>query len=205
MSLMKPIVITHPLLLSNEYEAVNALFENGLEILHVRKPDFGKEALQHWIRSVDERFHNRMMIHSHLSLIEEMDLKGMHFTSYNRRLIDEYKNYHCPKSTSTHSLEELKQMDKIVDYAFLSPIYESISKKGYQPSITLDDMHAFLKTNRKAYVIALGGINSRNEDKVKEAGFDGVALLGSIWSKFEQDKDLDKLIKRYNEIANKWN
>ena len=205
MSFMKPIVITHPLLLSNEFEAVNTLFENGLEILHVRKPDFNKEELQQWIKSVDERFHKRMMIHSHLLLFEEMDLKGVHFTSYNRHLIDKYKDFNCKKSTSTHSIDELNQWSEYVDYAFLSPVFESISKKGYQPTMAIDNIQAFLNTNRKSSVIALGGIDSHNADKVKEIGFDGLAILGSLWSEFEKDHNINELIRRYNEIANRWN
>ncbi|MBS2099922.1 thiamine phosphate synthase [Carboxylicivirga linearis] len=201
---MRPIVITHPSQLSNEFEAINALFENGLEILHVRKPDFNKEKLQQWIKSVDERFHKHIMIHSHLSLVEEMNLKGVHFTSYNRHLLDKYIDCNYQKSTSTHSLDELKQWGEHVDYAFLSPVFESISKKGYMPTIKLNAIHNFLDTKCKVPVIALGGIDSHNADKVKEAGFEGLAILGSLWSEFEKDHNINKLIRRYNEIANKW-
>ncbi len=199
---MKPIVITHPLQLKNEFEAISALFENGLEILHVRKPDFTKQELQEWIKSVDEKFHKYMMIHNHLPLAEEMNLKGVHFTSYNRHLINEYKDCNCQKSTSTHSIDELKQWDERVDYAFFSPVFESISKKGYKPTMAHEELQVYLHTNHKASVIALGGIDSNNVEKTKEIGFDGFAILGALWSKFEKDHNIKELINQYNEIAN---
>jgi thiamine-phosphate pyrophosphorylase len=34
------IVITNPIAIENEINTIHALFECGLELLHVRKPDF---------------------------------------------------------------------------------------------------------------------------------------------------------------------
>jgi thiamine-phosphate pyrophosphorylase len=71
-----------------------------------------------------------------------------------------------------------------VDYVFLSPIFDSISKVGYQSSYTTDELtrardEGVIDRN----VIAMGGISLDRIPQVAELGFGGVALLGDVWSR----------------------
>jgi thiamine-phosphate pyrophosphorylase len=50
-------------------------------------------------------------------------------------------------------------------------------------------------------VIALGGITASNLSKVKDAGFDGAAVLGYVWNDFKKDLDLNKLVNRYKHLS----
>ncbi|HJY12596.1 MAG TPA: thiamine phosphate synthase, partial [Flavobacterium sp.] len=87
----------------------------------------------------------------------------------------------CRYSTSTHSIEDFNSLEKEFEYAFLSPVFKSISKEEYYPEKDLFKALA-LRTNTNTKVIALGGIDSENIKKTLENGFDDVALLGSIWN-----------------------
>jgi len=201
---MKPVVICYPKNLKNEVEAITALFENGLEVLHVRKPAFSEEEMQQWIESIDAKYHKQMTMHSHLSLVGKMKLRGVHFTSYNRHLIDDYSTSTCPKSISVHSMSELINLSDAFSYALLSPVFESITKEGYGPAISQDVLKKYLSVKHKVPVLALGGIESNNVDVAKKLGFNGVVLHGHLWAEFEKDADVNALIERFKEVTAKW-
>src|SRR5687768_15635196 len=55
-----------------------------------------------------------------------------------------------------HSLEELEACQQHYEYAFLSPVFDSISKTGYKSKFDLHSLKVFLR-NRKEKIIALGG------------------------------------------------
>ncbi len=79
-----------------------------------------------------------------------------------------------------HSLEELEACKEKYEYAFLSPIFDSISKKDYKTQFSQTKSELISELCGKP-VIALGGID---EDKVqicRELGFAGVAVCGAIW------------------------
>ncbi|MBS2211242.1 thiamine phosphate synthase [Carboxylicivirga mesophila] len=201
---MKPIVICYPTQLNKEVEAINALFEAGLEILHVRKPAYSEADMIAFIDSIDAQYHNRIVVHSHLSIVEPKGLRGVHFTSYNRHLIDDYSNKSLPKSISVHSMSELINLSESFNYALLSPVFESISKEGYGPAIDQTILKKFLSTIHDVKVLALGGIDHKNVDIAKELGFDGVVLHGHLWAQFENDGDIEGVVERFKEVTEKW-
>ena len=83
---------------------------------------------------------------------------------------------------SCHSLEELSAHKAKFDYLFLSPIFDSISKKGYSGRFTREQL---LEARDNGLIdkkiIALGGITAGNIPIIRELGFGGVAVLGSVW------------------------
>jgi thiamine-phosphate pyrophosphorylase len=95
-----------------------------------------------------------------------------------------------------HSLEEIEQYSVQYDYAFLSPIFNSISKKGYNSPFDLEVVKDFLQ-NRQEKIIALGGVDDDKIETVKTTGFDGVALLGAIW-------ESEDPIGKFNRISEQW-
>lgn len=95
-----------------------------------------------------------------------------------------------------HSLEEIVQYARPYDYAFLSPIFNSISKKGYYSPFDLEVVKDFLH-NRPEKLIALGGIDEDKVETVKATGFGGAALLGAIW----QSEDP---VAKFNRIKTQW-
>ena len=73
-------------------------------------------------------------------------------------------------SYSEHSMEEIQDLVFDTDYVFLSPIFDSISKVGYQSKFDdLESLKVNLK-NTKTKDIALGGVKNDNEALLKEAG-----------------------------------
>ena len=201
---MKPIVICYPTKLDKEIKAINALFDAGLEVLHVRKPAYSEAEMTAFIDSIDTQYHKRIVVHSHLAIVEPKDLRGVHFTSYNRHLIDDYSNKALPKSISVHSMSELINLSESFNYALLSPVFESISKEGYGPAIDQSVLKNYLEKNHEVPVLALGGIDHKNVDVARDLGFDGVVLHGHLWAQFEKDGDIDGVVERFKEVTEKW-
>jgi len=161
----------------NEASIITALFSNGLELLHIRKPFNTITDTEELITNIPKEFHNRIVIHQHYQLTNYFALKGIHKKSNTKENISEYNII----STSCHSFAELSSKNDY-QYVFLSPIFNSISKDGYKSQFTFEELKEAKKEGViDSKVIALGGINPQNIGIVKELGFGGVAILGYIW------------------------
>ena len=182
---MKLILITTPEYFVEEDQILNALFEEGLDILHLRKP--GTEAVyaERLLTLIPEKYHKKIVIHDHFYLCNEYKLKGIHLNSRNPIAPD-------------------KQEDKkTCDYVFLSPIFDSISKEGYSSKFTPEAIREAVKADIiDKKVIALGGIDEENILRVKDFGFGGAAILGGLWSKFNHnfDNNYQELIDHFRKL-----
>ena len=176
---MRLIVITHPDFLVDEPTKINALFDAGLEILHIRKPKASKEEYIALLDSIHSGYYSKIKIHEYFELTDEYSLLGVHLNARNP-IYEGSKQLQISKSC--HSLEELSAIDKY-DYVFLSPIFDSISKEGYISNFSdevLKEASCQGVINDK--VIALGGIDVITLPLVKQYAFGGIAVLGSIWT-----------------------
>lgn len=173
------IVITNPTAVHNEINILHSLFENGLELLHIRKPEYSEAEMILFLTALGSDFKDKLVLHYHHHLANEFGISRLH---YSKKHQNEGLRIHNPvfQSTSTHSIEEFNTV-RNVEYAFLSPIYPSISKPGYQSSKNhLESINKRRNFNTK--LIALGGISMENITETLEKGFDGVALLGCLWN-----------------------
>ena len=87
-------------------------------------------------------------------------------------------------STSMHSIQEVIENKCKYDYVFLSPLFDSISKEGYNSGLEIKEVEKVLEKHELHFkVMALGGIDETNIEKVKKAGFSGAVLLGRCGKK----------------------
>ena len=180
------IVITNPIPTANETSTINSLFENGLELLHIRKPDFSAAEIKAFLLEIKLEFRQKLVLHSHHQLAPAFGINRIHFTEKTRTETSEeslknWKKKGFTLSTSIHKMDDFEELSDAFDYAFFGPVFESISKPNYVSNIDFKKELEQRKNNKTA-LIALGGITS---DKIKTAleyGFDDVALLGTIWN-----------------------
>lgn len=192
------ILITYPQSIPNETEIINALFEEGLEVLHLRKPGFDQVQMREFIAKIDQQFHSRIMIHSHYELLETFQLRGLHFTEKSKDQIPSYEEVGCTKSLAIHQLSDLKCVDNTINYVFLSPLFPSVSKAGYSKVWNFDRLKAELSSHRTFKIVALGGVTLDNIKQVTELGFDDFAMLGSIWEPVKAGCSLSQIIEIFN-------
>lgn len=188
---MKLIVVTPPTFFVEEDQIITALFEEGLDILHLRKPETQALYSERLLTLIPEKYHRRIVTHDHFYLKEEFKLHGIHLNSRNP---SEPLNYNGHLSCSCHSLDEVKVKKHLYNYVFFSPVFDSISKEGYHAICTHEEMLQAKKDKIiDSKVVALGGINEQNILKVKEYGFGAAAVLGDLWNRFDDCKDQDYL------------
>ncbi|MDR3705198.1 MAG: thiamine phosphate synthase [Paludibacteraceae bacterium] len=181
---MQKIIITYPTNFIGEPEQIKQVLQDENVILHLRKPDATEAEYEALLQAIPATFHKRVVLHDYYHLQKKYDVGGFHFSTKKRAEISNLVDWRIDKlslSTSTHSLEELEKLDVHFDYAFLSPIFPSISKQGYEGNLDMQAVQRYLQKPHHTKVIALGGIDERKMPQSKEWGFDGIAMLGSIW------------------------
>lgn len=189
------IAITRPEFFKGEADLINSLFENGLKNLHIRKPDAGREETVSLLKHISPINFPQIIVHDHFNLVEEFGLGGINI---NRRNPVVPKSFRGSVSRSCHTFSELADY-KGLDYLFLSPIFSSISKSGYDGAFSVEQLQfAADKGFITDKVIALGGISSQTIPLIKEIPFGGYAVLGALWGKppyTNADKNLREILK----------
>ncbi len=189
---MKLVVITKEDFFAEEAAWINALFEAGLEYLHLRKPKSTEVELEELLCKIKEQYYSRIALHDNFQLIVKYNLGGVHLNSRNP---EPPQGFAGRVSRSCHSVEEAAQTKKQYDYVTLSPIFNSISKQGYNAAFTdvqLEQAKACGIIDNK--VIALGGVTEENIHRAKEMSFGGVAVLGTIWNEPTKDDAVKKFL-----------
>ncbi|WP_420552799.1 thiamine phosphate synthase [Tenacibaculum aiptasiae] len=189
--------------IDKEIEILHQLFEEGLMYYHFRKPSKTYEEHVSYLNQIDKKYHDRIVTHYFHELINEFDLKGIHFQEQKRiDALENGKEYFIglnmigkTMSSSFHEPEELAACEIEFDYHLLSPVFSSISKKGYEGRGF--DVNHIDKT-----IIGMGGINASTIGKTLVLGFQGIGLLGGVWNA-ENPLESFKEIKRSYEESTK--
>jgi len=200
-------VITSPEYLPGEEDYLEALLEAGLDKLHIRKPAGAKatavpgdrndarrpddlqEAL---LQRLAPKWHARLVLHGHRDVV---DLAGRY------KVPQVHGHWYKPwvesegilVSASLHSWDEVREVTPgVLEYVFLSPLFDSISKPGYRAGDGLLRRPAGVAPCK---LIGLGGIDADTIGQVVEHGWDGAAVLGYIWQQPEKALERFKVLK----------
>lgn len=162
--------------------------------------DFKKEQILHLSRKIGIIFRNyekvdrnkilelklfckannrKLFIANNLKLALNLNLDGVYIPSFNRDL--NYCKYNLKKKFlilgSAHNIFEIRIKEKQnVEVIFLSPLFKT---KDYKKSLDIIKFN-ILSQNTNKKVIALGGINKKNINKLKIAnayGFSGISYF----------------------------
>lgn len=197
---MKLILMTRPEFFVEEHQILIALFEEGLDTLHLRKPNTEPVYSERLLSLIPEAYRKSIVVHDHFYLKSEYGLKGIHLNQRNPELPNNYKGH---ISCSCHSAEELQTCSSFSDYMFLSPIFNSISPGDYSTTFTPPVLQQLSKQkliNKK--VMAMGGIGLENISAIRNYGFGGVVVLGDIWNHFNihTNHDYKALISHFRKL-----
>jgi thiamine-phosphate pyrophosphorylase len=190
---MSLVVITPPEIIPDETLFIKQLIDNGIYRVHIRKPRADLQNLRNYLLQITPQYRANLVIHYYPELVEEFGLAGFHYNNSNIQYSDNH--FFAHKSYSAHSTSELLAVEsKNLIYTFLSPIFDSISKQGYRHAFELAQLALFFKNRQlNNQVFALGGINENNIDILESIGFQGAALLGSVWNRFQNKSAADSI------------
>ena len=175
------IVITRPDFFDGEAERIADMLCSGkADLIHIRKPQSSQNEVERLLTYIPSQLYSRLVLHDHFPLAVKYGLHGVHLNSRNPQ---PPLGWSGAVSTSCHSFRELAQCRR-QPYAYisLSPIFDSISKRGYRSAFTRDVIAAaraqHLIDDR---VMALGGVTFSRVPDVLQMGFGGAMILGDAW------------------------
>ncbi len=178
--MFKTVVITLPSFFEGEAERICELLLTGkADLVHIRKPYSKREDVERLLEGIPKELRPRLTLHEHFGLVERFSVGGLHL---NSRCTAAPKGWQGRLSRSCHSLEEVAQTKAQYDYVSLSPVFNSISKRGYLSAFTPERIaQAKEQGIIDERVFALGGVRFSMLAEVREMGFGGAMILGDAW------------------------
>ena len=186
------IAITPEQTLPDEAERIQMLVGAGFDYVHVRKPQMTEEEVHNYLQSLPASLLPRLKMHYFPNLAQQFQLGGLHLNSRCPATPDGYQGR---LSRSCHTIAET-QCCAGMEYVFLSPIFDSISKVGYSANFSEADLRK--SVDRK--IVALGGVTADRIPWLNDVGFGGCAFLGYLFG-----VDGDEFRRRIEIILNERN
>lgn len=169
------IAITPELIEPDEPQLIRQALAGGFDYVHLRHPSASLRDMRNLIEAVPAHLHPRLKLHGHFDLIHSFNLGGVHL---NSRCPSAPAGYTGKISCSCHLIDELVDLCGM-EYATLSPIFDSISKSGYTARFTSEQLRRLDEITNVA-VIALGGVTPERVGQLADYNFSGYAVLGAL-------------------------
>lgn len=197
---MKLLLLSSPNFFVEEDKILATLFEEGLDILHLRKPNSEPVYCERLLTLLPEKYHQRIITNDHFYLKDEFDLMGIHISERNPNKPQGYKGI---TTRTCYSLEELTEAKKQNQYVILRNIYDSPSQSNNKSLYTHEQLR---EASRKGLidkrVMAQTGITLENIHEVRELGFGGAVVCSDIWNRFNIHSGMDfkDVIKHFHKL-----
>lgn len=189
---MEVVLLTSPVFLPDEAELLAAALRAGAWRVHLRKPGCSERQLGALIDRIPQEWRARLSLHDHFGLVRTYPEVGLHLNGRNPEPLLGYRGV---ISRSCHSLDEVSEWKEKCRYVFLSPIFNSISKQGYDAAFTSWQLEVARQAgviDRR--VIALGGVSVEKIPQARAWGFGGVALMGTVWTQCHTAAEVFRVI-----------
>lgn len=175
---MRLIAITTPKVTDDDASIIGRLLDRGIDIIHLRKPESTIDECRKLLTKLTAEQRSKIVIHDYPELYSEFSLRGVHI---NRNITSLPICYNGSTSRSCHTFEEVLRYKEECDYLFLSPIFDSISKRGYKSRFSDEVLRrASVEGLIDSKVIALGGVTLDKIPYLRSLNFGGVAMMGAI-------------------------
>lgn len=196
---MKLVIMTQPTYFVEEDKILSALFEEGMDMLHINKPDSEPVYAERLLTLLPKNRYDRISVHQHYYLRKEYDLRGIHIDNPASAVPDGIRRH---VTRSTDNIDQLKEMKKQCDYVMLHSLFDSLHD-GVKASLTLSEMEEARRRgliDKKVY--ALGGMSLESIQIAKDLGFGGVVICGDLWNRFSIQHEINfhELINHFRKL-----
>ena len=196
---MKLIIQTLPTYFVEEDKIITALFEEGMDVLHINKPESEPLYMERLLSLLPTKVYGKIVIHQNYYLMKEHDLKGIHIDNPNVPVPDGFKRH---VSRSTNKISDLKSFKKECDYVMLHSLFDSLHDE-VKASLTIEEMQEARRAGLiDKHVYALGGMSLENVHQAKDMGFGGVVICGDLWNRFSIQHEINfhELISHFKKL-----
>lgn len=186
---MKLVLMSTPNFFVEEHHILTALFDEGLEMVHLDKPNSEPVFCERLLSLLPESYRRLIVTHDHFYLQNEYELRGIHLSERNPQVPAGYKG--CV-SCSCDSLDSLSQAKKDRDHVLFDVTDIDLS--------TLKDASKRKLIDKK--VFATGDIDLDNVSQIADCGFGGVVLQEAIWKRFDihNTQDFKEIINYFRKV-----
>lgn len=186
---MKLLLLSSPHFFVEEDKIISSLFEEGLDILHLRKPDTEPVYSERLLTLMPREHHSRIITNDHFYLKEEFQLMGIHLSARNPM---PPQNYNGLITRSCNSLEELAEAKRDSQYVILKDVFDSLSDPERKSKYTPEQLR---EAGRRGlidrHVIAQTGISLDTIPQAADMGFGGVIVYNDLWKRFNIHSGMD--------------
>lgn len=177
------IVFTPEKYLKGEEERISRLIlDSEADFIHLRHPSLTISEIGRILDNLNPKVLKKVTIHDNFELIRDYPIGGVHLNSRNPVFPTNIEP-DIRVSVSCHSIKEVMDYDDAginLNYLTLSPIFDSISKKGYKSAFDLPELSRILP-EISIPIVALGGVTPDTFPLLEKTGFAGAAMLGWYW------------------------
>lgn len=186
---MKLAIMTKPTFFVEEDKILEALFDEGLEDLHIYKPNSSPVYTERLLSLLPENTHKRITVHDHYYLKEEFGLAGIHLEEATAQRPNGYRGNF---SRSCSDIGDLREAKKKARYVILRNIFDSLSVSEEHSCFSLAELQTASRLGLiDKHVYALGGVSLDNIRQLRDLGFGGVVVCGDLWNRFDIHNEID--------------
>ncbi len=193
---MKLILMTQPNFFVEEDKILTTLFEEGLDRLHLNKPEASPVYSERLLSLLPDDVYTKIMVHNHYYLKSEYKLGGIHIDDEDAQIPNGYKG---DFSRTCYHIDRLKELKKKAEYVFLSNTFND----GKHFSYSMEDLRRASDNGLiDKHVYAFGGVNLDNVRMAKDLGFGGVVICEDLWNKFniQHEQNYKELINHFEKL-----
>jgi len=197
---MKLVVMTKATYFVEEDTILSALFNEGMDRLHLYKPDSSPMYAERLLSLLPEEYYKSIMVHDHYYLKNEYGLAGIHVDGASTPLPDRYKGHF---SRTCSELDKLKEAKRNADYVFLKYVFDSQSSPDNHATFTAEALKQAAKKGLiDKHVYAMGGMNIETAKMAKDLGFGGIVVRGDLWNRFDihNQQDYRDIIAHFTKL-----
>lgn len=183
---MKLVVITRPEYFVVEHLLIREFFNEGLDILYLRKNDGDTALCERLLDLLPDYCRERTVILDNYELKSKYGLMGIHINNAPIQT-KRYKGY---VSCLCKSIDDVQTYKPEMKHVLLGPIYsynENLSPKFSRQKLWEASDNGLIDNK----VIAYGGITDKNVHELRDLRFGGVAVYGSLAERFNPITSVD--------------
>ena len=186
---MKLAIMTKSTFFVEEDKILAALFDEGMECLHLYKPGSSPMYSERLLSLLPKNTMDKIIVHEHFYLKNEYSLAGIHIDEPEKGLPVGYKGRF---GLTCHNLSQLKTMKKQANQVVLSNIFDCIEFHEQRSTFSIQELE--VAASQRLFdkkVWAQGGMTIDNIKIAKELGFGDVIVCGDLWNRFNIQSQTD--------------
>ncbi|MBQ4633233.1 MAG: thiamine phosphate synthase [Prevotella sp.] len=185
---MKLIIMSKPTFFVEEDKILSTLFEEGLDKLHLYKPESSPLYSERLLSLLPTECYKSIKVHNHFYLKNEFNLGGIHIDNTETAVPEGYKGHF---GRTCNDINMLKAAKKKADYVFLKNIFDN-PFRNETASFSMDTIKQAARQGLiDKHIYALGGVTIDNIRQAKDMGFGGIVICDDLWNKFDIHNELN--------------